>query len=185
MSSTWRSSAALSHLSVRRPDLASHAPTSNDSSPDFASANGKIIAGTVLDVADAYSARKYAFGADDADVVDDDYHQRTLPWVDRSSVRVGLAPPFVLQSETRLLGLALSVPLLALLLFLSLRIELRRRGAGLARPLPGGVERAEGNAGRLPPSGTARHALAGLSPGLMRKPGGRCFGCRRGGAEAL
>ena len=82
----------------------------------------------MLDAADAYSAQKHALRTDDADVVADDYHQRTLPWLDRSAVSMGLDPPFVFQSETRLFGLVLSVPVLALLLFVSLRIELRRRG---------------------------------------------------------
>lgn len=97
------------------------------------------VAGTILDVADAYSASEHAVRTDDADVVADDYHQRTLPWLDRSSVGVGLDPPFVLQSEMHLLGLALSIPLLALLLFVSLRIELRRRDAGLKLQAPRGL----------------------------------------------
>ena len=89
----------------------------------------------MLDAADAYSARKHTVRTDDADVVADDYHQRTLPWLDRSTVGMGLDPPFVVQSETRLLGLVLSVPVLALLLFVSLRIELRKRG-GVKMPAP-------------------------------------------------
>ena len=91
----------------------------------------------MLDAADAYSARKHAIRASDADVVADDYHQRTLPWLDRSAVGMGLDPSFVLQSETRLLGLALSVPLLALLLFVSLRIELRRSGGAAKKEVQG------------------------------------------------
>ena len=61
----------------------------------------------VLDIADAYSGAASA------------------------AAGVGLAPLFALESETRLLGLALSVPVLALLLLVSLRMELRGRSAGL------------------------------------------------------
>lgn len=80
-----------------------------------------LFPGTVLDIADTYT-----WGKTHLELAADDYHQRTLPW---SHSAVGGAEPdwsFVLESDPKLLGLALSVPLLALLLLVSLRIELHK-----------------------------------------------------------
>ena len=77
----------------------------------------------MLDIADAYT-----WGKAHLELAADDYHQRTLHWFhSASSAEVSAAEPdwsFVLESDPKLLGLALSVPLLALLLLVSLRIEL-------------------------------------------------------------
>jgi hypothetical protein len=81
----------------------------------------RLLPGTVLDIADTYT-----WGKSRLELAADDYHQRTLPWFHAG---LGGADPdwsFALASDPKLLGLALSVPLLALLLLVSLRIELQK-----------------------------------------------------------